>query len=249
MMDTNGDTHHPTDMDTDLQNFISKANLIDPYYNKKFKESPRTYMWGTKRLDYIFIDPSIEQGVECIGYLGTHKGSDTDHVYADMDFNDTITHQGIVHRPITTKLREFTLTQSDKVKTILDNLVKAMKENTYKERVDKLAQSFHMHGPTTDNIRMYQQIYDSFMKLAGSHASKVAKRRFGYERSPELTQRGSMLLLHKHILDCKHRHSTNTPSIQCQAKILGIDPNNILSEPATQIRQEVTRLRQELWAT
>jgi hypothetical protein len=67
-------------------------------------------MWGTKRLDYILIDPSIIPAVESIGYLGTHKGSDTNHVYAFMDLNDNITHQGIVHCPITTKSREFTLT-------------------------------------------------------------------------------------------------------------------------------------------
>jgi hypothetical protein len=60
-------------------------------------------------------------------------------VYAFMDLNGKISHQGIIHRPITTKSREFTLTQSDKVKAFLDNLVEASRKNTYKEWVDKLA--------------------------------------------------------------------------------------------------------------
>ena len=64
-------------------------------FYKKFKESPRTFMWGVKQLDYILIDPGLIPAVESIGYLGTHKGSDTDHVYAFMDLNNRITHQGL----------------------------------------------------------------------------------------------------------------------------------------------------------
>ena len=134
-----------------------------------------------------------------VGYLGTHDGSESDYVYAFMDINDKIAHQGLVHRPITTKSREFTLTQSDKVKSFLDGLVKSSKDNTYKERVDTLTQSFLQHGPTHDNRRKYQQIYNSFIELAGSHAAKVARRKFGYERSPELTQRGAMSVSYTHL--------------------------------------------------
>jgi len=248
MMDANGDMHHPTTPDRNLLEFVESTNLEDVFY-KKFKHSPRTFMWGTKRLDYILVDPALTPAVERIGYLGTHDGSDTDHVYAFMDLNDRIAHQGIIHRPVTTKSREFTLTQSDKVKTFLDGLVESSKNETYKERVDKLARSFHQHGPTPDNKRKYQQIYNSFIELAGSHASKVARRKFGYERSPELTQRGAMLLIHKHILDCKHRNSPLTPSIQRRATVLGVNPQSILNQPAQHIRREVTKLRRELWTT
>jgi hypothetical protein len=167
-------------------------------------------MWGSKQLDYILVDPSLIPAIERIGYLGTHEGSDTDHVYAFMDINDKKTHQGIIHRPITTKSREFTLTQSDKVKSFLDGLVKSSQEGKYKERVDKLTRSFLQHGPTPDNRRKYQQIYNAFIKLAVSQASKVARRKFGYKRSPELAQKGAMLLLHKHILDCKYQNNPVT---------------------------------------
>jgi hypothetical protein len=166
-----------------------------------------------------------------------------------MDLNDKISHQRIVHRPIRTKSREFTLTQSDKVKGFLDNPVKASRRNTYKEWVNKLTRSFKEHGRTPDNIRIYQQTYDAFMELAGAHASKIAKRKFGYERSPELMQRGAQLLLYKHILDCKYQCSPLTPSIQQWAATLGVDPETTLSQPSTQIRKEVTRLCQEMWTT
>ncbi len=101
MMDANRDTHHPTTLDIELHEFIESTNLADIFHDK-FKESPRTFMWGTKTLDYILIDPSLIAAVESIGYLGTHEGSDTNHVYTLMDLNDNITHQGIVHRPIIT---------------------------------------------------------------------------------------------------------------------------------------------------
>ncbi len=152
-MDANGDTQHPTAPDIELCKFIETTNLADMFYIK-FKESPQTYMWGTTQLDYILIDPGLIPAVESIGYLGTHKGFNTNHVYAFMDLNDKISHQGIVHCQITTKSREFTLTQSDKVKAFLDNLVKASRTNTYKEWVNKLAQLFKEHGQTPDNIRI-----------------------------------------------------------------------------------------------
>ena len=139
----------------------------------------------------------------------------------------------ILRRPITTKASGFTLTQSDKVKTFLDTLVKASKEDKYKERVNKLTRSFQQHGHTSDNIRKYQQIYNAFIKLAGSHAAKVARCKFGYERSPELTQKGALLLLHKHILDCKHRNSPITPSIQRHTTILGADPEISINRKLT----------------
>ena len=83
-MDANGDTQHPTAPDIELRKFIKTTNLADMFYIK-FKESPQTYMWGMKQLDYILIDPILIPAVESIEYLGTHEGSNTNHVYAFMD--------------------------------------------------------------------------------------------------------------------------------------------------------------------
>ena len=167
MLDANGDINHPKTPDRGMQEFIQKTNLIDAYH-QKFHNSPRTYMWGTKRLDYILVDPALTQAIERIGYLGTHEGAETDHVYAYMDLNDKVANQGIIHRPITTKSRDFLLAQSDKVKNFLDKLVPSAKRENFKPRVHKLARSFSKHGPTKDNVRIYQQIYNSFLELAGA---------------------------------------------------------------------------------
>jgi hypothetical protein len=242
MMDANGDMHHPTKPDIELREFAEMAHLLD--YSTL--HSSRTFMWGEKRLDYILVDPSLIPAIKRIGYLGTHDGSDSDHVYAFMDINYRIAHQGLVHRPITTKSREFTLMQSNKVKSFLDGLIKSSKDDTYKERVDKLTRACLHHGPTPDNRRKYQQIYNTFIELAGLHTSKVARRKFGYERSPELTQKGAILLLHKHILDCKHQNCPVTPSIQRCADLLNVNPHAVLAHETQQIQKMVTTQRQEL---
>jgi hypothetical protein len=123
------------------------AHLLDIFY-LKFKHSPRTFMWGEKRLDYILVDPSLIPALERIGYLGTHEGLDSDHVYAFMDITDRIAHQGLVHRPITTKSKEFNLTQSDKVNSFLDGLIKSSKmTRTRREKINSRERFYTMGLP------------------------------------------------------------------------------------------------------
>jgi hypothetical protein len=58
MLDANGGIHHPKKPDVGMQEFIQRTNLIViDAYQQKFHNSPRTCMWGTKRLDYILVDP------------------------------------------------------------------------------------------------------------------------------------------------------------------------------------------------
>jgi len=98
MLDANGDIHHQKKTDIEMQDFIQRTSQIDAYH-QKFQDSPRTYMWGSKRLDYILIDPILALAIEHIGYLGTHEGAETDHVYAYMDLNDKVANQETIHRP------------------------------------------------------------------------------------------------------------------------------------------------------
>jgi hypothetical protein len=91
-------------------------------------------------------------------------------------------------------------------------------------------------------VRVYQQIYNSFLELAGATAASMAKRRFGYERSRELTTKGQLLLIHKNILDCKNRQAPLTPSILTRAEIMHVNPTSILARPTIEIQREVTRL-------
>jgi hypothetical protein len=96
---------------------------------------------------------------------------------------------------------------------------------------------------------VYQQIYNSFLELAGAQAAATAKRKFGYERLQELTTKGQQLLFHKNILDCKNRHAPLTTSILKCSEKMNVNPMRILALPTKDIQKEVTRPRKELWTT
>ena len=105
-MDANGD--YNSDPDEDLRKFISEANLVD-YYYEKFRDLPRTFIRGSKRLDYHLFDPGVVSSILRIGYLGTHVGADTDHVYGYCDLDSKKLFQGVINRPITLHSRDFLL--------------------------------------------------------------------------------------------------------------------------------------------
>ena len=160
MMDANGDWNHPTDPDEDLKNFISEANLVDAFY-ARHGYSPRTYMWGQKRLDYWLIDPGLMPAVDRVGYLGSHEGADTDHVYGFIDWNTEKLFQGIINRPIAAHSRDFLLAQSDKVKPFLEELIKQSEQHKFQARTFKLAKRFVVEdGKTTQNLSTYRKPYD-----------------------------------------------------------------------------------------
>jgi len=85
MMDANGDYTCANGQDRDLAQFVQDNNLVDEYHNR-FPEQINTYIYGSKRLDYIFVDPALVDSIERIGYLGSHEGTFSDHVQAYVDF-------------------------------------------------------------------------------------------------------------------------------------------------------------------
>ena len=110
MLDANGSIF----TDTDFRNFLTNNRLVDPYY-MKFNENPRTYVRGSKRLDYIVMDDSLVPSIERIGMLGSHEGvPSADHSYLYVDFREKDLFRGRVNRPAPRDRRQFTLAQSEK---------------------------------------------------------------------------------------------------------------------------------------
>ena len=63
MMDANGDEYmKEKGGDADLRDFVKTAGLADPYLDR-FSDQIRTYMYGKRRLDYIFMDSALVQAV------------------------------------------------------------------------------------------------------------------------------------------------------------------------------------------
>ena len=96
MMDANGDENYDKEMDHDLRKFIEDAHLVD-HFHEKFPELTRTYTKGKKRLDWILFDEALVGAIEQIGYLGTHEGQFSDHVYAYVNFNEKQLFRGTIN--------------------------------------------------------------------------------------------------------------------------------------------------------
>ena len=86
---------------------------MDPFYDKS-RISPRTYLWEKKRIDLALVDMSSVPAIHTIGYSGTHKGTDSDHVVGYIDWDQQMISQGPVNRPIRMQGRPIRIKQTDK---------------------------------------------------------------------------------------------------------------------------------------
>ena len=86
-MDANGDYNHKSKPDIALRTFIQEAGLMNPYH-MRFPSQICTYMYGKRSIDYILMNVALEQTVAKIGYLASHEGKMSDHVYAFVDLKE-----------------------------------------------------------------------------------------------------------------------------------------------------------------
>lgn len=243
MLDANGDWR---DQDKDFKDFLTKSNLADVFF-ERFQDSPRTYLYSDNRLDYILVDKALLPAVQRVGYLGTHEGADTDHVYSFLDMDEKTLFGVTLNRPISVHSREFLLSQDDKVQAFLEDLIPKCEEHNLSARTFQLARSFAEHGKTSENIKTYKQIYETMIDTAMSSASTVGRKKWGYMRSPELTLSGRIYLTLKQILDCKRRRAPPTPAILKRADKLNIDVASKYNLPPRILAKEVRRQHQALW--
>ena len=238
MLDANGDYEHNTSPDKALAGFLIDSHLVDPFYDK-FNSSPRTYLHGTKRIDYIFTDPAISHSLQRIGYLGTHMGADSDHCLAYIDIDENKLFQGLINRPVPHHSRELQFSQADKVKKFVTSLENKLDEHSIPQRITELAHSFALHSATQSTIAQYNALYGEFMELTRSTAKRVGRKKYGYNRSPTLTTTGQLLLLYKHTLDCKRRKSVLTQSILSRCAKYDISSTLLTDMTLPQLRSEI----------
>ena len=161
MMDANGD--YIKGKDKELADFLNTNGLCDPFYDK-FQISPATYIHGSNRLDYIFMDPALTGAIKRIGYLGTHDGAMSDHVMAVMDICETTLFAGILNRPPQHHSREILIAQEDKVANFLNTICPLLKEHEMHRRVFDLAVDFVTAGATDKLIHRYHT-YQQFLEM------------------------------------------------------------------------------------
>ena len=246
MMDANGDLNHHKEADGDLRRFVSEAHLVD-HFHEKFPAPIRTYIYGTKRLDYIFVDPSLTQAISRIGYLGTHEGAFSDHTMAYVDFHSNLLFKGIIHRPMELHAREFRIEQRDKVEKFLEAVISELKNHRIKERVFRLAGAFRKYGETPRNNSDYQQLDREIKEIVLGTAKKVGRKKFGYMRSSQLTLCGRLLVIFNMILDCKIRRAPFSPALLRRAKSMDVDTSKFEAATPAGMRKEVHQRRKDLW--
>eukprot|EP00986_Skeletonema_menzelii_P020806 scaffold32353_cov400-Skeletonema_menzelii.AAC.1 len=117
MMDANG----TPSTDDKFREFLQDTLLEDPYYDR-FHDMPRTYLRGSRRLDYILMDMGLVPAIKSMGYLGTHEAVHSDHSMAWVDFDEKQLFRGKINRPPEYKNRQFTLNQEDKKASFMKDI-------------------------------------------------------------------------------------------------------------------------------
>ena len=245
MMDANGDYMAGTDKE--LREFIITNGLADPFYDR-FQSSPPTFIHGTKRIDYILIDPSLTGAIKRIGYLGTHKGIFSDHVMAVMDMDERTLFAGLLNRPPPKHSREILIAQDDKVHAFLHTAKAQLNEHEIQRRVFELASDFVVTGVTVTNVDRFHTIYKQFLDIARSAAKQEGRKKYGYKRSPALIHAARMKCAYKMMLDCKLRNAGPTPALLRYCASLELNPTSILDgHTERELRTIVRKLGRDLW--
>ena len=109
MMDAHDDELNSTAKT--FQSFLEWVQLID-HLHKKFKDEGLTtsiYSRGSRRIDYIFVDATMEPVIKRLGSLGLHEGIVSDHTMLYIDCNEELLFKGVLDRPVLNPAQEFVL--------------------------------------------------------------------------------------------------------------------------------------------
>ena len=243
LIDANGD--YQKGKDKGLQQFLEESQLEDPYASR-FGHT-RTYIHGSSRLDYIFMDRALVQSIKRIGYLGTHEGAPSDHVMAYVDMDQATMFAGLINRPPMAHSREILVEQEDKVQKFLREVTARFSEHTVQERVYAMARAFVEKGATQENITKYNKLYGQFIELVQGAAKKVGKKKHGYVRSRPLATAGTHVLLYRYANDCRQRGAPPTTRLFKLGERLQVDIVELMELPEQEFRRKMRQSRTNLW--
>ena len=243
LIDANGD--YQKGKDKDLLKFVDDAQLTDPYADR-FGHT-RTFIRGSSRIDYIFMDRALIPSIKSIGYLGTHEGAISDHVMAYVDMDHQQMFAGIMNKPPPATARDILIEQEDKVQRFLRHVLAQFETHKIAERVFQLAAGFAGHGATTVNVTKYNKLYGEFLELVKSSTKAGGKKKFGYPRSRKLTTAGARFLLFKYANDCRCRGAPPTRKLEKLGHRLDINITELMELPREEFRRLVRKSRKSLW--
>jgi hypothetical protein len=244
MIDANGD--YTQGHDVKLATFLTRTHLSDPYRDH-YPNPIRTYIRGSSRIDYIFMDRALTHSIINIGYLASHEGAESDHVLAYVDMNQQSMFGGLINRPPPAHSREILIEQEDKVQDFLRALKPLFEYHKLERRVFELAGKFAEYLDHTSIIKEYNTVYGQFLEIVKGVAHQIGRKKYGYMQSPVLTTAGNYVLSTRYLWDCKQRGTPPTKRLLALGHRLKIDVQEMLNLSERDLRKKMRESRRRLW--
>ena len=209
--------------------FFDKMNLVDSLHQKHRHNGivHTTHSRGKHRINFILVYNMIVPAIERIGAFGLHKGIISDHVMLYMDCDETELFSGMINHPVLKPSREFIIKHVDKCEQFVDKFREHVKENKIADRVQTLSKAFERDSPSENNVNRFQVLDTKITECILSAAKTVARKEFGYQRLPTLTEAGTSLHFWKAALSTMSRR-VHLGKLQLQqADKCNIDPSKV----------------------
>jgi len=246
MMDANDEW---VDSTSGFAQFVKEMSLVDPLYNKFCDNglTTTTYARGSRRIDYILVDSILESSIKRIGTLGLHEGIISDHVMLYMDCDEKALFRGHINRPVMNPSREFVIEHADKAEKFLKTFKEYADEKKFESRAEALLNLLKSNGPTKAIVQKFNTLDTEIKECILSAASTVAKKKFGYQRSPALTGPGLELHFWKAVLSSKARSTLLGKKQIYQAKKCNISIKEVEGMNKREVRVMINETRRKLW--
>ena len=122
------------------------------------------------------MDKGLCSSIRAIGNLGTHEEALSDHILMYVDFDERDLFSGLINRPVSQHSREFTLEQADKVKAMLEDVIRIMEESKLGERVKGIARTLAREGPTHQAVRKYNSLYREAVEYVKGSNARIGRK-------------------------------------------------------------------------
>ena len=237
MMDANGELD-----EEQLRDFVQEHDLFDLIAETNEGPAPRTYQGSGRRLDYMLGNKHVLSAVVKSGSLGSDEGvSYSDHTLQFVDFDCKKLFGAEKTVPYATYEREFKLKDTKKKLKYIAELTRIYKHQKIPERVEELADSLKLRGPTPAIVKTYQDLDNEITEAMRAAAKLTGRKDFGYHRSDVLINAGRKVRLWKSISSSVRSKRGYTDAILRLAEILEFTLPDFSELTHRIARQEVTK--------
>jgi len=172
-----------------LKRFITSTGLIDSM-SHRHRHPPRTCIKGARRINYIFLSPTLVPAMRRVGQLGIQDAILSDHCGIWIDFNVRKLFKGSTESLSSILEAPFNLRQTMKVEKYIATMESHLKETRVEERLDALAAT-QLSLP--EYVEQYEKIRMDADVAMQAGVKAVRRKNVGYARSPALMKAASLV--------------------------------------------------------